>query len=245
MPHQIVIGDLTFVCDDAYEVARAQTLYTKEPGTIAWLRATLGPGDVFYDIGANIGCYSLVTARLVGETGHVYAFEPHLMNAMSLLRNIQANDDVTQLITVVTTPLDNRSALRPFHYASLRAGSSGHQLGSPIGERGVFQPVVSVLAQSMRLSEARGLHAPDVVKIDVDGHELSILQGMVFGATVRSLQVEVHPADRTAIIEHMAGAGLGYHLASRHYTQNGQKAVDAGAEPDRVTDNAIFTRVAA
>jgi FkbM family methyltransferase len=235
-------GDLTFVCEDPHEVARAQSLYTKEPGTIAWLRDTLTPGDVVYDIGANIGCYSLVAARLVGPTGHVYAFEPHLLNAASLLRNIQANG-LTDVITVVATPLGERSALLPFHYTSLRPGSSGHQFGRAVGETGVaFTPAVSVLAQGMRLDELAVRRAPTVAKIDVDGLELQVLHGMLgcFGELLRSLQVEIHPADRTPITRYLAARG--YHPASRHYTQQGQKAVDAGATPDSITDNAIFER---
>jgi len=236
---KIRTGDLTFVCEDPYEVARAESLYTKEPGTIAWLRATLRPGDVFYDIGANIGCYSLVAARLVGLTGRVYAFEPHVFNAAALLRNIRAND-LAAVISVVTTPLDDVSTVRQFHYTSLRPGSSGHQLGHTVSETGrPFTPAISVFAQSLRLDDLQGLRPPTVVKIDVDGLELAILRGMAW-PWPRSLQVEVHAKDRHAIAAYLAGQG--YTVSGRHYTQLGQQAVDRGADPDSVTDNAIFSQ---
>jgi FkbM family methyltransferase len=238
---RIVNGAFTFLCEDGYEVQRARSLYTKEPGTIAWLRDTLRPGDVFYDIGANIGCYSLVAAQLVGPTGHVYAFEPHVFNAASLLRNIQANG-LQDVVTVLPIALGRSTGLHRFFYNSLRPGSSGHRLGYTLDPC-----LVSVLTQSMTLDafQAGGcLKSPDVVKIDVDGNELQILYGIgaEWRVHMRSVQVEMPPRDSGAISEHMAF--WGYQLTRRHYTQQGQKAVDAGTDPARITDNAIFERVA-
>src|SRR5271155_2017027 len=51
----------------------------------------LRPGMVFYDLGANIGLFTLLGARLVGETGKVFSFEPDPENATRLRRNIQRN----------------------------------------------------------------------------------------------------------------------------------------------------------
>jgi FkbM family methyltransferase len=232
----IRIGDVAFICDDPWEKMRALSLDTKEPGTIAWLRATLKPGDVFYDIGANIGCYSLVAAQLVGPTGHVYAFEPHVFNAASLLRNIQVNG-MQEVITVVTTPLDDDASMQPFHYTSLRPGSSGHQFGT-VG-------AVSVLSASIRLGALGDVRRPDVIKIDVDGNELRVLRGLAFAMPLerpRSVQVEMAPASSGAIISFLQERG--YSLTRRHYTHAGQQAIDRGADATRITDNAIFERVA-
>ena len=77
----IEIGEYKFAYDNAIEYFRAQTLFTKEEGTIAWLQRELKPGDVFYDVGANVGCYTIVAAKLVGETGMVWTL-PSLTSAM-------------------------------------------------------------------------------------------------------------------------------------------------------------------
>jgi hypothetical protein len=55
---------------------RADTYATKEPETIEWLRENLRDGDSFYDVGANIGLYSLYAAKLQPRC-RVFAFEPH------------------------------------------------------------------------------------------------------------------------------------------------------------------------
>ena len=61
-------------------------MFVKESGTCEWIKNDIGPGDVFFDIGANIGIYSILAANRVGKTGKVYAFEPHSGNFTRLLR---------------------------------------------------------------------------------------------------------------------------------------------------------------
>ena len=68
---------------------RAVTLFTKEPETIAWIDDRVLPGDVFYDIGANIGVFSLYSAKVKKAT--VIAFEPHAKNYGILNENIFLN----------------------------------------------------------------------------------------------------------------------------------------------------------
>ncbi len=52
-------GELRFQCTNAQTLRRACTFYIKEAGTVAWLDRVLQPGDVFLDIGANVGIYTL------------------------------------------------------------------------------------------------------------------------------------------------------------------------------------------
>src|SRR2546430_8849931 len=61
------------------EQYRAETYASKEPETIAWLTEELREGDVFFDVGANIGLYSLYAAKL-RPSCRVYAFEPESHN---------------------------------------------------------------------------------------------------------------------------------------------------------------------
>ena len=73
-------GNLRFVATSDIEQWRATSLLHKEAGTVAWISRSVGPGDVFYDVGANIGIYSLLAALCAGPAGRVFAFEPHLLN---------------------------------------------------------------------------------------------------------------------------------------------------------------------
>src|ERR1700694_5491581 len=63
-----------------------------EPDVTDWLRRTLKPGQVFVDIGANIGYFTLMGSRLVGERGRVFAVEPHPRLAELLTRNVHLNN---------------------------------------------------------------------------------------------------------------------------------------------------------
>src|SRR4029450_8092682 len=64
-----------------------------EPNVTAAFRRTLAPGDVCLDIGAHIGYYTLLAARLVGPEGHVHAFEP----APASFRRLRANRQLNRL----------------------------------------------------------------------------------------------------------------------------------------------------
>ncbi len=74
-----------FRCETPFEMWRARTLLEKEEGTVRWIRNSVRDGEVFYDIGANIGLYTLLAGYRVGAVGGVYAFEPHVANVQSLL----------------------------------------------------------------------------------------------------------------------------------------------------------------
>ena len=232
---------LRIECASALEKWRAQTLMTKEAGTIRWL-SQLGRADVLYDVGANIGLYSLIAAK---QGAKVYAFEPHAANIVSLLHHVRVNH-MTR-VTVLSSALHEEETFLPFHYFQAISGSSGSQLGHTQMESGdAFDPVAVELKHATtvdRLVDDRHLDPPTAVKIDVDGNEPSILRGMrkVLGLrTLRTLQVEMHPASDAEIVGFLDAHG--FILAERHYTQKGQQAIDAGKSPDQVPHNAVFTR---
>lgn len=235
---------LKFVVDDPIEAWRVQTLETKEPGTIQWLEDTLKPGDVFYDIGANIGVYTLVASRILDDFGHVYAFEPHVVNAASLIRNVASRENVT----VLTCALHDGDGLVDFNYTSLRAGSSGSQLGHCVGQDSrEFTPAAvetKVTASLSQLIDKYDLPSPTVMKIDTDGHEHSILSGMLCQGLrphlPRSIQVEL--GNNNVVGIHRLLTDFGYVVDRVHYTAQGQKQINAGANPDDVINNTVFVR---
>lgn len=242
---QIQEDGLNFVVEDGAELWRVKTLLTKEEGTIRWLQSSLRAGDVFLDVGANIGIYTLYAARLVGSTGAVYAVEPHVVNARSLLRNITQNVHLEATIGVLTCALAEHDSWAPFNYSSLRPGSSGSQLGHVRGENGQeFQPAAVEVKRTVPLDVLVGeqvLPPPHVVKIDVDGNEPEILRGMLgllANQPPRSIQVEVHPATLGEIDALMEKCG--WALVDRHHTANGKAALDAGAESLSVPHNAVY-----
>ena len=235
-----------FVCVTGAEEDRARTMLEKEPQTIAWLRESLRPDDVFYDVGANVGVFTIYAGARLGAAGLVYAFEPHTPNAQALLHNVVASG-VAGRVRVLTVALAGADGFRDFNYRSLHRGASASQFGSTATPEGdSFRPVASELKCGCTvdsLVERGVLRPPTIVKIDVDGLEDEILRGMrgVLTARVppRSVQVEVGPHTAPLVFDFMAG--VGYLRQQRHWSPRNESRAMAAADPDSVFPcNVIF-----
>ncbi len=163
-----------------YEVWRAETFSTKEPDTLGWIDAHFRPGDVIYDIGANIGQYSLYAARKLDRECRILAFEPESLNYAKLNRNIVLNE-LTETITAYCLAVTESREFGHFYVQRFAPGAALHSWGRPVtqGER-PFQPQNRQGMIGMSLDDltiASGLPFPNHVKIDVDGIEEEIVRG--------------------------------------------------------------------
>ena len=234
-----------FACGSLDEYVRAHSFSWKERGTLAWIRDELRPGDVFFDVGANIGIYAIPAARKVGPDGRVYAFEPHVVNASSLLRNVGLNE-VAERVRVLSCALNDGTGMFEFKYSDLEAGTSMSQLDADVDAFGrTLRPVAAETKFATTvdaLIEQGAVRPPALVKIDVDGNEIRVLQGMrgllTGSSRPRSIQVEVNPAERDELLSLMSD--VGYELAERHYTEGAQRMLDRGDDPATVPVNGIF-----
>jgi FkbM family methyltransferase len=169
------------------------------------LARLLKPGHTFYDVGANVGFYSTIAARLVGPTGRVYAFEPYGPSAATAKRNAHLNgfSNVTVVQTAIgseegTARLDTHTGPLSTHYRIARDASHA---------------TIEVPITSIDLYAARHhLHGPNVVMIDVEGREIDVLRGMF--TTLSSyrpiVMCEVHwtgDAFQRLMLRHLAELG--------------------------------------
>ena len=152
----------------------------KEPETVEWIEKWFKPGDVFYDIGANVGAYSLVAFKALLGNIVIYSFEPGFTNFPQLCRNIHLND-ANQAIFPFPVALSDRTSITNFHYQNLTPGGALHALGAPTDQNGKqFHPVCTLPALSYSLDHfvcQFELPFPNHIKIDVDGIECQILKG--------------------------------------------------------------------
>jgi FkbM family methyltransferase len=134
----------------------------------------LRPGDTFYDVGANLGFFTMLAARLVGPSGRVYAFEPVPENAAAVRHNARLNDfgQVTVLEKAVADAA-GRGELRQAHHAG---GSALSTVAPPPDVKGII-PVEIVTIDG--LVTGGTCAPPSLVKIDVEGAEMAVLEGMV------------------------------------------------------------------
>ena len=194
---------------------RVQTLFEKEPDTIAWLDG-FDEGATLVDIGANVGMYTVYAG--VVRKARVFAFEPESQNFALLNRNIALND-LAERVTAYPLALADRHGPGQLHLSRFEAGGSCHNFGEARDFRG--QPMRPAFVQgsfSLRLDEmvaSGAIPPPEHVKIDVDGIEDQVIAGMeglLANPRLRSVLVEIntHLENHRAIVERMADFGFRY-----------------------------------
>ena len=151
---------------------RVNRFYTKEPDTIAWIDE-MSSGEVLYDIGANIGIYSLYAAS---RGIKVYAFEPESQNFAGLTKNIWQNKlDVKAYCISVS----DQFSVNQLFLSQFGEGHSMHSFGQDVDFR--LNPRTSYLSHGsigMTVDElTKWLPIPDYLKIDVDGLEHRVISG--------------------------------------------------------------------
>ena len=237
--------DYRFRCETVREFNRCLKIFTKEPGTVQWIDQYVKSGDIFYDVGANIGVYTILAASRTGTKGRVYAFEPHGANFARLLDNITANN-LQQVVFPNNFALHDKEGFFPFYYKSGEVGTSDSQLS---GKRDLTEDEngsqISELKYATtidRLIDSGEIKAPHHIKIDVDGNELLILEGMsrlLSGPQrPRTIQVEMNDPHKTGILAFMKGRQ--YRMSHKHYTRSGSQEIKAGSDPEALSYNAIF-----
>lgn len=135
------------------------------------LEARLHSGMVFYDLGANIGLFTLLAARLVGASGKVFSFEPDPEVALRLRRNIERNG--FQNITLVETGV--WSASGQINFVTADPSSPDRGIGKFVaGEGGSSGKPIECVSLDDFMSSAP---APDWIKCDVEGAEVEVFHG--------------------------------------------------------------------
>ncbi len=236
-----------FRCETVREFNRCLKLFSKEPGTVAWIDSSVKGGQVFCDIGANIGVYTILAARRVGPKGKVYAFEPHAANFTRLIDNVVLNG-LQQVVVPCSFALDSIEGFAVFAYDSARAGTSHSQLLSSTAadqdDRGGEIDELKFATTIDSLLDAGRMAAPHHIKIDVDGNEHRILEGMLrllaSSRAPATLQVEMnepHSDASKALLQ-----AHGYTLMETHYTRSAARRQKQTGEDPREGCNAIFKK---
>jgi FkbM family methyltransferase len=135
--------------------------------------AAISPGDVVFDIGANVGFFSLIAARAVGPQGAVHAFEAVPECAREVERNARRNGlRNVRVHALAVADVDGTIEL-------LRSRHPGGATVSQVDRPRDFTEALTVPATTLDRFVARGgVRPPNVVKIDVEGAERSVLTGM-------------------------------------------------------------------
>jgi FkbM family methyltransferase len=138
-----------------------------------FLRKHLKEGDFFFDIGANIGCFTLLASKLVGEKGRVVAFEP-VQEIFERLRNNVEMNKLSNVILNAKAVYESNASLELI--LSDRSNLGMSSIFHHDTEDGRVERVEAVSLDSY--VSISGLKRVDMIKIDVEGAELFVLRGM-------------------------------------------------------------------
>lgn len=169
---------------------RTKTLFSKEPETIEWIN-NFNEGDKFWDIGANIGIYSIYS-QFIEKNIETLAFEPSVFNLEVLVKNINKNN-LENKISIITNPLYSISCIDKFNISTVQKGGANSNF-SDVDFNRVAQAFYKTNSINFKLLfNEYNLVSPDKLKIDVDGNELDILKSLFNTENkVKSILLEIN-----------------------------------------------------
>lgn len=186
--HVLIINDCHF--DDSTfkmeirsrkSLFHAKTSSSEESHTINWINSYFKENQIFYDVGANVGLYSLYAASKIRDI-NIFAFEPEALNFSQLNRNIHFNR-FSHLITPYCIALTDQTHLGMMNLEQFRIGGTINQFNRSVNQINESFEVQhrqgSVGFTLDELIYKFGLPVPNHIKIDVDGIEDAIISGAV------------------------------------------------------------------
>lgn len=199
----------------------------------ALIASYLQPGDTFIDVGANIGVFSLMAAEKVGPTGSVVAFEPASDTSARLWENVELNGFEDRITILQCALADEKGELALFD-SDVEAND--------LGKRSFFQHGKAIETVPVRVFDelvADGtvvLNKPvGALKIDVEGAELLVLEGM------RNFLKQHKP--KVVLVEslesQLSWAGTGLRDLENFFSQHGYRKLPGTADDKKPYDDAF------
>lgn len=146
-------------------------------------------GNCVWDIGANVGLYTKQFAERVGKQGRVFAFEPSPVNLEQLQRTVADQNHVV----VLPVALGDRIGMVGFQQGADALGATSKVVDTQTSSE---QSIIEVeMVRGDELVRAGRAQPPNVIKIDTEGFELDVLEGLadlIHHAALRTLCIEVH-----------------------------------------------------
>jgi FkbM family methyltransferase len=144
-----------------------------EKAELKFLIESLKPGDIFFDVGANGGIFTVIAAKKVGSTGHVYAFEPGLRELKILRENICLNNLTN--VTIVESVVSNKSGTSVFALSKDGAMNSIFETSHPSQKIESWTTVPAVTIDDF--IRAKKIEKVSFLKVDVEGAEKMVFEG--------------------------------------------------------------------
>lgn len=224
---QKIHGTLVWVHPRARLSISAKTFFKGEPHVRRWLAEQLRPGHVFFDVGAHHGWMSMWALPLVGNEGAVHSFEPSPANLAILEWHRNTNRFAEWTIVPKAVSDEDTAARRLFLIDSGDSPMNSLTAGVPGTPLMKGREITTIPIQTVTLDAycAQAGARPDLVKIDVEGAELLVLQG------ARKLLSEYHPTLILAVHRYWLPRGQSPALIRELLTGHGYAVFDSKGRP--------------
>jgi FkbM family methyltransferase len=156
--------------------AAAYVLGTFKPDLQTYLSSNVKAGNVFYDVGANVGFFSLLAARLIGPHGNVISFEPLPENLRSLRANVERNRFAN--VKILPFALGAANGEQVFQVSERPTWGKLKDVGTAAPDK--YLTDIKVIVRRLDDLVIEGaIPPPDFVKIDVEGAEVEVVEGAI------------------------------------------------------------------
>ena len=176
--------EIQFYIPSLISAYRAKTFFSKEPDTIDWIKKKGGADKILYDVGANMGIYSIYYAKMFKS--NVYAFEPSFKNLDLLVKNINLNL-LADKVHAISNPLSKNFIFSNFFQIKSSPGFAGATFNDNLVKKNMITKDTNGSTESLEyttlglsidnLTALNLIKKPDLLKIDVDGNELDVIEG--------------------------------------------------------------------
>ena len=175
---------------------RAETLYTKDPVTINWIKK-FEKNKIFFDVGANVGMYSIFAS--IYSEDKVHSYEPESNNFQILNENIHLNS-LSKKVVAYPFGISNNLSITKLYLSKWTKAGSHNTVGDKVDHNlNELNPIYEQGTLAVSLDELIGkyrLPIPNYLKIDVDGIEYKIISGsdkLLKEKNLESILIEINP----------------------------------------------------
>jgi len=217
---RVTVNDVSFTlsCTNWITHFRWFDFKRKEPEVRYYIDKYVKNGDIFFDIGANVGVFSIYAAKRHTNIS-VYSFEPEHSNLSALKDNVVCND-LCKRVKIYSVGISNFVGFSRLHLQDLSTGSAAHTESRDsisltdegfkvVWSEGIFSVTLDYLCKELDV-------VPDAIKIDTDGNEDKILEGgaaTLSNEKLRSLIIEIPNDDIKSQICHNKLKEAGFELS--------------------------------
>lgn len=167
---KIKIGNLLYkYCFPLYNLSYSKFKIKNDKAEIELLKKIIKPGDCILDIGSNIGFYAKILSSFTGNTGKVYCFEPDSKNFMYLKKNTKGINNITVFNKAVS---DKTDTLKVYKSKLLNVDHRTY----PVNNYDSIEEIESISIDELITENI--ISKVDVIKIDIQGYELTAFNGM-------------------------------------------------------------------